>query len=543
MNSTELERLIHRYLDGIASAEEMAALSAEIETSEAARELYLRLASIHAALAVRADESVVMPVVAAAPADTAAAAKVPVRPWRLVWPWSAVAAALIGLAVILLEPASRSSKQPNAFPPLGRVTAAVRLQPEPTAPLLQPGRSIRAGRFGVSAGAVEIVLTNEVRLVFEGPGELELFSATRVFLHSGQIVVRVPEGVSSFELETPAVSIVDLGTEFAVKAGADLSTDVQVYEGAVLTTPAKGGVTGRFPQQLIAGEALRFNPAKGFEPERLVYVPERFVRRLLLDNPIEHDRGEAPLFNALSFDEVVIPRVKSTVAIDGDLSEWSGEGLFRAQRAGEDGTKYFVEGRMRYDAEFLYIAAHIGDPAPLRNVVDPDTDGELGWRGGGLQVRLSTDRSLGWPVNANAPVYYRFRGLAPDPQQLTHATSPHLAHLTLWHHAPSARDCLHIAYGMDFHGSVVNPPGYRGAARLDPDARGYTLEYAIPWKLLHAQEPPRAGDVLAISWTVHWSDQTGRLWRGNHVELRNSVEPIRIHTWERAATWGRALYQ
>jgi hypothetical protein len=198
---------------------------------------------------------------------------------------------------------------------------------------------------------------------------------------------------------------------------------------------------------------------------------------------------------------------------------------------------------MRYDSEFLYIGAHIGDPAPMRNVVDPATDGELGWRGGGLQVRISTDPEAGWPIDANGPVYYKFRGLPPDAAQLTRAVSDRLAHLTLWYFAPGSQPCLHIAYGMDLHGGVVNPPGYRGAFRRDADGQGYALEYAIPWKVLNAARAPVPGQTLAVSWTAHWSDEGGRLWRAQLVELRNATEPLRIHTWERAATWGRAVFQ
>jgi hypothetical protein len=198
---------------------------------------------------------------------------------------------------------------------------------------------------------------------------------------------------------------------------------------------------------------------------------------------------------------------------------------------------------MRYDRQFLYLAAHIGDPAPMRNVIDPATDGESGWRGGGLQVRLATDPALGWPVDANAPNYYQFRRIQPDAARLANATSDHLAHLTMWHHAPGARNCLYVAYGMDFHGSVVNPPGFRAAFRKDTDGRGYTLEYAIPWTLLNAPRVPEPNDTLAMSWTVHWSDEGGRLWRSQLVELRNASEPVRIHTWERAATWGRAVFR
>jgi hypothetical protein len=203
----------------------------------------------------------------------------------------------------------------------------------------------------------------------------------------------------------------------------------------------------------------------------------------------------------------------------------------------------FIEGRMRYDEEFLYLAAHMGDPAPMRNVVDPATDGELGWRGGGLQVRIAADPALGWPVEGNAAEYYTMRRLTTDAAQVAKATNSHLVHLTMWHHAPSAQACLHLAFGMDFHGSMVNPPGYRAAYHKDADGRGYTMEYAIPWRLLNAPRAPQSGETLAISWTAHWSDAGGRLWRGQWVELRNSAEPPRIHTWERAATWGRAVFQ
>jgi hypothetical protein len=46
-----------------------------------------------------------------------------------------------------------------------------------------------------------------------------------------------------------------------------------------------------------------------------------------------------------------------------------------------------------------------------------------------------------------------------------------------------------------------------------------------------------------VSWTAHWSDESGRLWRGQHTEIANRSEPVRIHPWERAATWGRAIFQ
>ena len=417
-----------------------------------------------------------------------------------------------------------------------RLTRSVQV-PEPMPPLL-PGQAIPTGRLVLLSGAIQMVLSNGVTIVFEGPGELELLSAMRALLHSGQAVVRVPDNAQGFRLDTTAAKVVDLGTEFGVKCGPGGATDVQVFDGKVLASSAANNAA--FPHRLTAGKATRFSPEQPL-PTEIAYSPERFVRRLPDDKPVELDEPASPLFNATRLEEIGISRLKHPLVIDGDLSDWSEAGFFRATRnqvAGE-----FIEGQMCYDDEFLYIAAHIGDPAPMRNVVDPSTDGELGWRGGGLQVRLSTDPALDWPVQGNAAEYYTMRRLTTDAAQVAKATNSNLVHLTMWHYVPDRKACLHIAYGMDFHGSLVNPSGYRATYRKDTDGRGYTLEYAVPWRLLNASSIPRLGDLLAMSWTAHWSDEGGRLWRGQWVELRNASEPLRIHTWERAATWGRAVFQ
>lgn len=453
----------------------------------------------------------------------------------------AIAAAIVLLLTLMGVGRWMEKPSADASPSFARVTRARSAEVPGQGKGIQPGQTLDPGRFTLVAGAVEITLRNGVTMVFEGPGDLELLTPMRVWLHSGQVVVRVPENARGFQVETPGANIVDLGTEFAVKAGPGLTTDVQVYEGVVINTPRPTAVAGSFPQRLTAGNARRFTPGPGRAPQVLAYAPERFVRRLPADEPIEHDEPASPLFNFARHEEIIVSRSERPPVIDGDLSDWSEAHIIQSVRneaAGE-----FIEGRMRYDDEYLYLSAHIGDPVPLRNVVDPDTDGELGWRGGGLQVRLSTNPALGWPVEGNSAAYYTMRRLATDEAQVAKATDSSLVHLTLWHHAPTARDCLHLAFGMDFHDGQVNPPGYRAAYRRDADGRGYTLEYALPWRLLKAPGPPRPGDTLGMSWTVHWSDEGGRLWRGQWVELRNAAEPLRIHTWERAATWGRARFQ
>lgn len=469
---------------------------------------------------------------------TASRCEIPTAWYRRRWPRLALAGAAV--MVLLAAAGWFSMKQPAApeVPTLARITQMRSAQVPAQATAFQTGQELNPGRVTLVAGAVEITLSNGVTLVFEGPGEIELLTPMRAVLHAGQAVVRVPEGAKGFQLETAGAQVVDLGTEFGVKCGPGGTTDVLVFDGAVLASAAQA--SAGFPHQLAAGHATRFTLDRP-QPTEIAYRPERFVRRLPADPPIEMDEKGSPLFNPTGFEAIPVPPPARPIVVDGDLSEWNDEGVFRAARENAPGDS--IAGRMRYDGGFLYVGAHLGDPAPMRNIVDPLSDGELGWRGGGLQIRVAADPALGWPVNANSAAYYQMRRLPVDAEQVAQATNAALAHLTLWHYAPAALGCLHIAYGMDFHSAVINPPGYRAAFRKDADGRGYTLEYAIPWKLINAPRAPRPGDTLAMSWTAHWSDGSGRLWRGQRVELRNAAEPLRIHTWERAATWGRAVFR
>ena len=159
-------------------------------------------------------------------------------------------------------------------------------------------------------------------------------------------------------------------------------------------------------------------------------------------------------------------------------------------------------------------------------------------------MRLSTDRTLGWPVNASAPNYYQMRQVEPTAEQKEAAVNPRLAHLTMWFQAATAMPCLTIGYGMMTGDLQENPSGFRGGYARAADGRGYTMEYEIPWRLLNCEDDtPQPGDDLAASWQVCFSDEGGRLFRTQIIEVRNPDEPPRIYTWERAATWGRAEYR
>jgi hypothetical protein len=410
--------------------------------------------------------------------------------------WIAAAVAgfvLLGAAAGGVGTALRWGPLEPAADSLGVVEQARLVVPAGGGRALRSGDPVAAGRLAIESGVVGMRLRNGVQIVLEGPGELELLDDMAAFLHSGKAVVRMPKGMSGFRLDTATTGVLDLGTEFAVKAGLGLVTDVQVYDGEVLAT-RKAGETGmQFPKRLVAGEAARFEPGNEGLPRPIPYSEGRFIRNVPTTPGVELQHVTEPeerirQFGRMLFDSIPVMPAAGPVVIDGDLADWNPEPGFKEVRHSAFGDNQWAAGWMMYDADHLYIGAHVGDPHPLRSMIDPELDAELGWQGGGLQVRLSTDRAMGWPADGDAPSYYSARGLEPTAADREKAKNPRLAHLTMWHHAPSGKPCITVAQGMNLNDLALNPPGVVGAFRRDADGRGYVVEYAIPWRVLRAEE-------------------------------------------------------
>ena len=574
-----LDRLIHSHLDDSLSAEGVWELEGLLRDSATARARFWELAEVDglgrdaARLAwgeSPADEassgtstsksSSKSPV--GSPSDHAARGGWPHGRWIAAAVAGAVVSSLVTLTFIpglftfpIGSGVARGTAQtaPVSPPPLATVTNARFLLTNDETTPLAIGQSLAAGEISLLGGAVELTLRNGVVITLEGPADLDLGGEMEAFLHDGNVVVRMPKGTDGFRLKTTTADVLDLGTEFAVKASRDAYTDVQVYDGAVMATGRSDGSSPRFPRRLEAGQSARFSPHGPEKPEPILYSESRFVRRLPAEPgvPLLPHAGlpldaaaELRLWGRPQADAITVHRAPATVSIDGRLDEWQEGPGFLSYRDGTPSCPEWVDGRMMYDGEHLYIAAHVGDPEPMRSVIDPAIDPVDGWRGGSVQVRVSTDRAMGWPADGNTADYYVHRQMEPTAAQKAAAQNLRFAHLTLWYHAASQTPCLTINHGMLLDGIILNPVGARGAFTRDADGKGYTLEYAIPWPLMNcADDPPRSGDRLAAVWQVNWSDAAGRMRREHMVEVHNPHESLRINVWERAATWGRAEYQ
>jgi hypothetical protein len=443
------------------------------------------------------------------------------------WAAAAVsAAALIALAVLLQHsvPANPGTADPGF---VAALTGGTDMRWRDTDPHYLIGQKMAAGRCRLDGGVALITFESGATAILQAPAELELVTKNNAFLHSGQVFVRASNLKDGFKLETPTARLLDLGTEFGVSVNASGDALLQVYEGEVLAelknTESKDG------QRVTGGQAVGMT--SNFKNES--FWPERFIRTL----PDKNDPAGRGFYayNASRYTEIdVLPA--SQVRIDGELSDWDLSGQIHAACEPPYGENYYLHAAMMYDAENLYIAGHVGDPFAMRSQVSPHVTRELYGMGGGIALRISTDRKAGWPLHAESQFTKQKKPLTADD------TNDKLNFLMLWFYQPENLACLQIKHGMDLHSPRVNPEGYEGAWRKDADGKGYIVEYRISWKLLGAEaDPPRAGDTLAACWLAHWSDALGETWKGQLIDVLKPGEAG--WNFDRAATWGKAIYR
>jgi len=402
----------------------------------------------------------------------------------------------------------------------------------------ETGARFTAGSLTLTKGLAEIELANGVQLLIEAPTTFDLIDTGRSVLSKGRIVARVPSTGIGYTIDTSKTRIVDLGTEFGVSVDPNRETIVEVFVGVVEANLKNPKASGEKTRRLVAGEAIRVDDSQADQFQTVSFSIERFLRTF--STPSSYEGEELIPFRPSQLSSLNVIRAKHPPTIDGDLADWDLSGEFKASCDKPFTDAYHVRGNMMYDDQYLYIAARVGDPMPMRSIIDPGTNPVLGWMGGSIELRLSTDSKMGWPLQGQLPL---LRKGTVNPQD----TSERLAHLTLWYYEPRSEPCLMVMQGMNLANRVVNPPGWKGVFRKAADGKSYTLEYAIPWSLLGAaSDPPKAGEVCGVCWIANWSDATGKNWKGQLIEIKNpayfNIRGNKKMTFQFAETWGKAIY-
>ena len=96
------------------------------------------------------------------------------------------------------------------------------------------GRELSTGTVRLLSGQVQLMFKGGAVVDLSGPCAFDLVNASRGRLMAGRLQAYVPPAASGFRVDTPSgVSVVDLGTEFAIETRPPGLTSVLVYQGHV----------------------------------------------------------------------------------------------------------------------------------------------------------------------------------------------------------------------------------------------------------------------------------------------------------------------
>lgn len=117
--------------------------------------------------------------------------------------------------------------------------------------------SFRKGeRISLSSGLLVLEFESGAIVTLEGPATASATSTNSMGLYAGTMSASVPDRARGFTVQTSSGEIVDLGTEFGVKAAEDGSVETHVFKGEVITRLGKSRT--QIPVQqvsLTAGKA------------------------------------------------------------------------------------------------------------------------------------------------------------------------------------------------------------------------------------------------------------------------------------------------
>ena len=251
----ELESLIARYLDGVASPQDVAELSRRLETDGNARTAYLRQAHLHASLAAESTDTGVKagstpgPILPEVGGREPAFAP-PTRRWWQSPAWLAAACVALAIAggAIKYFPTSTPRAPVAWFGELRDCRWVGRDVQVHSGDGLRPGQIVE-----LSSGTAGLKFRSGALVTLVGPVIFEVTSANSGFLTLGHLKANAatPES-KGFTVQTRTAQVVDVGTEFVAAAAPDGQSRVDVTSGEVCVL--LDGV--KAPLRLRTGDAL-----------------------------------------------------------------------------------------------------------------------------------------------------------------------------------------------------------------------------------------------------------------------------------------------
>ena len=321
--SGELRELLTRLSDGTQTEADARRLNELLRGDPAACELYLNHAALEAQLhrEFGGAPAELLPGLPTATDRAAPRGKVVAFP---IWLRHAAAAAIAICATWLAMHWGGSYRAPRTAAASERSAAWVATMLFSEDCQWKSGRAVSEGArlaaetLYLAKGMAILRFDGGAEMVLRGETELELQSATHARLRRGDVVVRAEGEAAGFKLDTPSASLLDLGTEFAVKVVGGGGTELHVSEGAVAY--AQGGVTETVP----AGKAVRLEQSK--PPQAIAGDAPRFAQLVRDANPRERPERMI-VYDGFNYDEGSYPPSR----IAGGKG-WAGPWRLRSER-------------------------------------------------------------------------------------------------------------------------------------------------------------------------------------------------------------------
>lgn len=215
--------------------------------------------------------------------------------------------------------------------------------------------------------------------------------------------------------------------------------------------------------------------------------------------------------------------------IDGKLDDWDRSGAVlcwnaeeRADR--ENATLYFM-----YDATNLYLACEMRfDGRGPRNESRPQ---DRYWFGDLVQLRLSTDRTLPYPLPQKGR-----KGASPRYDGNDRVTC-----INLWRNTADGSDNLYVTPGAHFDCPPTSHPS-GSAVKSVAHGQALTLEARIPWRALGVADgtcPFAPGEMMTAIADVKWA---GEVENEPHAGVAIYNADPGVFAFLNVQTWGRLAF-
>ncbi|MDF1739685.1 MAG: FecR domain-containing protein [Verrucomicrobiales bacterium] len=240
MNDPEFSTLLDKYLNQMLSEEEFVVFQEVLKSSAERRRQLICHSQLDAGLM---EVGGTLEVKESSPVESHAGKNVS----SSVVSWLAVAAAVAVSTLTFFALALREDTEPMAH---GFAVLTRTVNPVWKSEVFEVGSIVPKGSLQLESGSLQVEFFGGATLVMEGPGNLEIRSASEAFCHSGKLRASVPPAARGFVIDTPSGKVVDLGTEFGLEVGDGGVPEIHVFEGEVEIHESGGEV-----QTFYGGEA------------------------------------------------------------------------------------------------------------------------------------------------------------------------------------------------------------------------------------------------------------------------------------------------